>query len=504
MEVALGDGEVESEHPWYFNVYRDTSEDPHIGRDVDFFDRGAAWRMAVSPDPLYQQSAGSPVNDKNLVMYPVGMRDPIVLDPADSSYPELRTALLDVLNNELGTAAPIPATPLGPRVPLYVMNASLGMTQEEIHGAYRPAAFPTVGFLAYVPRFAHKVDGIAVPTTLRRYAMGRVMYEHWFEHYTGLTVPADFGHMPLFDNKSQDSTDETGELPWGLRVFDYFTTLNPRDPNGDGDINDALDPYRVGGRININTASWYVLAGLPIIGPNGEGNLPIQGYVNPAATSPAFYSYDAGVLVGEGSPLSGSEPRFYADVLMNDGWWRLGPYLAEAAAAYRDRVQYVETTEPYAYAWQRNDTSQQWYRRTDIYGEVRGHSDARTRGFVSIGELANVVGFDRSKPLDVSSADATVLGEGDFMKAASLLALLDTQFLTTRSNTFTVYTALLDREDPQASVRSQITVDRSNLLPRAIDPNGDGLYDDAAIIQGTGQPEVISRRESSYFTLMLS
>ena len=55
---------------------------------------------------------------------------------------------------------------------------------------------------------------------------------------------------------------------------------------------------------------------------------------------------------------------------------------------------------------------------------------------------------------------------GDFVKAVSLLALLDSQYLTTRSNTFTIYASVMDRENPQASVRSQVTVDRSNLLPR--------------------------------------
>ena len=60
----------------------------------------------------------------------------------------------------------------------------------------------------------------------------------------------------------------------------------------------------------------------------------------------------------------------------------------------------------------------------------------------------------------------TALGRGDFVKAVSLMALLDSQYLTTRSNTFTVYSSVMDRQNPQASVRSQVTVDRSNLLPR--------------------------------------
>ncbi|MBU0638492.1 MAG: hypothetical protein KKB50_06465, partial [Planctomycetes bacterium] len=139
-------------------------------------------------------------------------------------------------------------------------------------------------------------------------------------------------------------------------------------------------------------------------------------------------------------------------------------------------------------------------------------------GFLSVGELANVMGFDGSTTvqiiIDPATASGTVLGGytlnvgGDFMKAVSLLALLDTHFLTTRSNTFTVYLTLTDRKNPQASVRSQMTVDRSNLLPRLIwqDLNGTGIPDLSplpadifTVLQNTGLPELIGQREVSYF-----
>jgi hypothetical protein len=140
--------------------------------------------------------------------------------------------------------------------------------------------------------------------------------------------------------------------------------------------------------------------------------------------------------------------------------------------------------------------------------------------------LANVAGFDGSVPIDPNDADMIVDGGttplnsygtgqgGDFFKAVSLLALLDTHFLTTRSNTFTVYLTLADRQDPQASVRSQMTVDRSNLLPRLMwqDVNGNGIQDPPdpnnpsnpnadhyAILGGDAEPEVIGRRQVSYF-----
>jgi hypothetical protein len=67
-----------------------------------------------------------------------------------------------------------------------------------------------------------------------------------------------------------------------------------------------------------------------------------------------------------------------------------------------------------------------------------------------------------------ASLKTTRIDNGDFVKAVSLLALLDTQNVTVRSNTFTVYTSLMDRADGRenSSVRSQVTVDRSNQLPR--------------------------------------
>jgi hypothetical protein len=352
--------------------------------------------------------------------------------------------------------------------------------------------------------------------------------------------------MPIFDNKQlvnstaphmSDFVDtKTGRVPWGLLVFDYFTTLDPNDANGDGTEGDALDPYRIPGRININTGSWYVMAGLPLIGPIDPMNptttdLPIRYTLTGSETnaSPAFWSAASGILAGVAAdtilPLPGPEARYPgwfldASTAMNGQWYRLGPFLAQAAAGYRDRLQYivynaaVPKTVLYD-AWNRNtDTA---YRPTS-YDTIRATNSATTapqRGFLTLGELGNVMGFDGSAPARLAlGPDATALGGyaagpglgfgGDFMKAVSLLALLDTNFLTTRSNTFTVYTTLYDRENQQASVRSQVTLDRSNLLPRLIwqDTNGNGVQDSAdtyTTVQSTDPPEIIARRDYSYF-----
>ena len=90
----------------------------------------------------------------------------------------------------------------------------------------------------------------------------------------------------------------------------------------------------------------------------------------------------------------------------------------------------------------------------------------------------------------------------DFMKAVSLMALLDTQFLTTRSNTFTIYVTVFDRENPQASVRSQMTVDRGNTLPKIanwFNPNPPPGAVEQVTLQNTALPEIIAERRIGYF-----
>ena len=515
MDVDLGS--LPTDHEWYVNVKRDTTYEEYLGR----------WNL-TGPEARWRMVVDFPKNDP-------GYKRDDVLDAAPLGVlPQLG----------FGEDAAAAGVSYGPCVPLYTMNADMfigGVPNATwLHGAPRPPSFPTVGFMQFVPRFSHVEEYPGTSSVVRR-PMGEVLFEHWDERgHSAMGYPADFGHMPVFDNRqgvkagSAFADSRTGRVPWGLLVFDYFTTLNPYDADGNGvadglnDPNDAIDPYRVPGRININTASWYVLAGLPLIGPDGSGNLPLD----PSA-SPAFWSAASGVLVGEGSETP-ARPRYpeLVDTTWATGgqWYRLGPYLAQAAAAYRDRVPYVSgnpTLAPLGLAWQRNNPNSPHqplrYRSELVYGPdstqyaggIRGGGSTSTaRGFLTLGELANVLGFDGSLPSDIAAdtlqGAGTVLGGygnfvgGDFMKAVSLLALLDTHFLTTRSNTFTVYTTLYDRENPQASVRSQVTLDRSNLLPRLIwqDTNGNGIPDAGDTytpLQSTGSPELIARRDYSYF-----
>ncbi len=481
---------------WYVTAERDTTYEPYLGTLPSGATPQARWRMTVAfpkTDPVYEGHADGALGTPDFATLGLG---------SGSGSPA------DALNA------------FSPCVPLYTMNADA--VHAFIHGAARPASFPTTGFMLFVPRFSHMIGAAGrVPVT-------EVLYNQWRRRPNTVTsYPADFGHMPVFDNRqgveagSAFADSRTGRVPWGLLVFDYFTTLNPDDADGDGvpwqfDPGDtALDPYRVPGRININTASWYVLAGLPLIGPDGSGNLPLD----PSA-SPAFWNAASGVLAGMGSetpqrsrslPMSPGDPLFVIPGDSTGQWYRLGPALAQAAAAYRDRVPYVSIASPFGHASARNSSVWLQYRPA-LYGPsgggsyesgIRGGGNFDMRGFLTLGELANVMGFDGSRDTDITAAldgTGTVLGGygygvgGDFMKAVSLLALLDTHFLTTRSNTFTVYATLYDRENPQASVRSQVTLDRSNLLPRLLYTGGDWVT-----LQDTGSPELIARRDYSYF-----
>lgn len=453
----------------------------------------------------------------------------------------------------LGNSAPDPVERFAPTVLLYTMNAGAGPAATPINGSRRPASFPTPGFLLFVPRYSHVYD----PAGLEPRLPASRLLKEAFESSGGgtpsvATTPADFGHMPIFDNNEGASPQvngqpvslfddkRAGEIPWGQLVFDYFTTLNVNDPNFDGNTSDAMDPASIPGRININTAPWPVLAALPLINirPNGQIDLS-------TAASPAFWRPQSGILTGLGSALNPT-PRFVGlnaagqlNTFTKDrpfldgssGVVRLGPDLALSIAGYRDRVPYTASsgigmltagTSPFGRSYRRNDPNTisvtsgttvlqvpaQPYRNESVYGEVRrGGSGVPATpmqfGFLTVGELANVMGMDSSNFYDASGAplftpsESTLspsIGSPDFMKAVSLLALLDTQYLTTRSHTFTVYVSVMDRENPQESVRAQFTVDRSNILPRAVEVNGN-----IVTVPGEQSPRVLAEQRVGYF-----
>ncbi len=539
LSVAAGVNPENPEDPepeeWWANVYRDTAWEWWFGEDEN--QNPARWRMVMDlVPPNWGQENG------NYYKFDVGP-EAVGLDTTPGLWATLGTA--EYTTTEDGQDV-IPVGPSAqtfePSVPLYTMNASLrtGLVPGKtlIHGSFRPNSFPTVGFLLFVPRFSHYMNLV----NLAEYKpLSTVLFEHWEDEYdleNVSSIPCDFGHMPVFYNQQDVDVsggfDIAGKIPWGQLVFDYFTTINPYDADGDGyeegyQEDDVLDPYRIGGRININTAPWYALAGLPLIGPGANFDLPLD-----QSASPAFWDADLEVLT---SALDEDQltnilgvsrvPPYLIDSGAGNGqWYRLGPQLAQAAVEYRDRIKYAYTQPGEELPFLAHDRPRsRQIASANYYGAVRGANEIINnkpaeewqRGFLTIGELANVLGFDSSTGHDQSLlthppgmvlfgyGDVASRG-GDYFKAVSLLALLDTQFLTTRSNTYTVYASLMDRENPQSSMRSQVTIDRTNQLPRLVwtDTNQNGHRDPEGIdsyqtVRYDGPPEQIGRREVSYF-----
>lgn len=710
------DGNYETSDQWH-SAYRDSSPTRYFGADLDlngtisasgqaFVDRYARWN-GVSVSKSVDGARSTP--------------DVVSLTAATAQR------WLDASGAAVDPDIPGSVREFAPTSPLITMNAgpqpgrSLLPFADRMNSLpmfgngydLRPRSFPTVGFMMYVPRYSHAwalqfsvsdpallmTDQNAVEQTLfpagpgtqsARKPMSATLAKEAIDRYDADTddlqagdYPLDFGHMPLFDNRQlargeatpNDASDDgymttVGKLPWGQLVFDYFTTLNP---NGAG-----IDPLRVPGRINVNSASWLMLSYLPLMGPvnnGGEWQMMLRAYASPGSPpvvtrfpvisavdpSPSFWDERVGMVSGIGvDPLDPSAPPravqrqiaadrgsdgaaplppapfaldggldYYGvggaalgrrmpwgnpyEVLASaTGRYRLGPWLAQAAAGYRDGVTYVETSpfntlngaqnyQAYSNAHLRNwatpasgFTTAPFYgllgnRRgvaggfpqylpyrdarpktttplsDGLYGTMRGQlaaidagtgawipgmaayqSDAdplnddanespTQYGFVSVGELLNVKGWDSSRhdselgTLHASGRSAnSVVAQGDFVKSVGLVALLDAQYLTTRSNTFTAYVSVTDRRDPQQSVRSQMTIDRSNLLPKlrylafdtltgalfepkdrpdlplvpqALDtnPGAIGLETPVRSADGSRKPAIISQRRAGYF-----
>ncbi|TWT41809.1 hypothetical protein RAS1_29320 [Phycisphaerae bacterium RAS1] len=502
----------------YTNAWRDTNTETYFGQYAGMpapFNVPARWRCTTAFEP--------------------GDAEYCTLDESSNGQPPIERFADPVQGRIFGFGAAGPlgqnvssgsaATPFGPTVPLHTMNAGFGeapASTVRINGVDRPASFPTVGFMMFVPRFAH-VEKLSNGVTSLR-SVSSILRDQWFQGSSGmarygfggglrLPPPADFGHMPLFDNTQNTEGDgyfddqRAGAIPWGQLVFDYFTVL-PR----------TVDPLRVPGRININAAPWFVLAGLPMFDPTqaGSGMAPLrQG-------PPAFWSADSGMLLGTAQD---GVPRLNTSLFETvSNVPRLGRRLAQNAASYRDATAYVAADANYpALSWAdarngpppgANPTRQTRYRRelsTDTpvntltggpaYGRIRREKDAR--GFLSVGELLNVRGFDSAYALGAGNLTSPLV-RGDFFKAVGVLALLDTQFVTTRNNTFTVYTSIMDKQNPQSSIRTQMTIDRSNLLPRLTtftDAGGTGSTGVRRIVQQdrSALPTIISQREIGYF-----
>jgi hypothetical protein len=617
-------------------AYRDMRSDGYFGTPDNYPPAPISWSV---PPHVNWPALLAPLNNR-----PPRWRCVMAASPADEQYfPDL-TGLAtggggpvnvpgwhtggpdaDVATGStaFGGELPLPTSGRAPTIPLPLMtlnaaSLSLSTANTPVNGTIRPKAFPTVGFMHLIPRYSHTAPVIGFADY---HCMGEWLRAEWaVKGYTNSQWPADFGHMPVFDNKQDPdqsgsslfSEQRLGTVPWGLLVYDYFTTRNVSAPDIPNNVSDDAfvaryapeDPRRIEGRINVNTASWYVLSGLPLITdrvPVAGG--PIPGYatgfrgIDPSAPM-SFRSPIAGTFFGQHSlplnpidylavasrvnapnpalPLRFDDSRRMDSYPTGTSWigMRVGPWLGQAIAAYRDRILYApdnvldaDTTAlngagiPEVWKRDRNPTMATSLRFPDTGASVYGPANRRIRagngttgipdgltgtapdtkyGFITLGELLNVTGFAgerdpvtlrRAKGLPRNSvAAATVYSSAvrsalsyvdtdgftspDYLKAISTMIALDTHFLTTRSNTFTVYTSLIsnDPEKARESIRSQAIVDRSNVLPQAVygnvrdqipnaypDAPAGPIYGIVGVQHERGLPEVLSEQQSGYY-----
>lgn len=314
-------------------------------------------------------------------------------------------------------------------------------------------AFPTTGSMLYLMRYANQRTG----------AFTRLLQQEKNQ--------VDNGRLPVFDNgfigvdgngnplqvywHHVDPATSAGnvpggvkQLPWGQSVFDHFTSL-PLGSVKDVDW-DYTSPYvdsgglRVSGRINLNSAPWPVLAGLPV---TKAADMPRPYYFDKTwdSNGQIFYQMKDRMRIAMEQPLLSDAERQNGDQLDPNATYPIGYRLAKAIAAYRGATQLDDVDGA-------NNPEV-----TGDYESERSWSGPAARrrgtGFVSVGELANLRATSASDTIpdwysayrfDLGISDRRVdLGRGpvmreDFAEAVSLLAALG-DWTTTRSHVFTVY-----------------------------------------------------------------
>ena len=364
-------------------------------------------------------------------------------------------------------------------------------------------AFPTTGSMLYISREAHLFDATqfdsAAPANdaslispfnrVSPHALGYFKDgggKQRERNVVGQYDQIDNGRLPVFDVRPD--VDQPRErnipaaavagtvegldlLPWGQLIYDYFTAvpyeIKPADPTNpvwvmSQGYNRPYPPVEqagleVRGRININTAPWSVLAGLPML--------------------------DAQFV-----------PLPYRDQftrVVKSGRTTLGENLAKAIVAYREgRDPWDVTTNPGNYE---RDRSPYGAWSTANYRPRFGY------GFLTVGELANLRDpsagvFDPTRPelsnrfdadattapLDATLSVGTPYPVASYEHAIALLVALDDNWATTKSHVFTVYGVVRGahfplpdptdsdyamklssfREADQKAIRFQTTVDR--------------------------------------------
>ncbi|MFQ5490220.1 MAG: hypothetical protein ACE5GE_05815, partial [Phycisphaerae bacterium] len=276
----------------------------------------------------------------------------------------------------------------------------------------------------------------------------------------------DNGRMPIFDTGlPQDllywadrvNLNPTAlNIPWGQLIFDYFTAL-PLDharTNATGGLNDPTPTVdqggmRVHGRIDLNSAPWWVIQGIPYLSQVDLDALP-----GPYPNSQGMASIQEKVF-GVLNP----DPNLATPI---------GPELAQSIVAYRE-ARDIGTG-------------------TGDYNPTTGVRARNGTGFLTVGELAHVWNIGASTAAyRIDTGKIAGNPNDDFIEAAALLIALG-DWVTTRSHVFTVYGTLRGAGTKSAvdkrAVRFQETVDRmpcffDNKLPQRIGRLVVGDYDNA-------------------------
>lgn len=382
------------------------------------------------------------------------------------------------------------------------VNVNIRPVQADVSNAGSLAdAYPTTGTLLLLMRHAHLYDTSAVPPGTPFNQVGATAQTGGSSAFpTDLATrfdQIDNGRMPAFDvgdtgasvagskpyyhTSPKDYITLTGwsgyprgpaSLPWGLLVFDYFTALpletNPADFEQllysiDYPPTDYVKPkvdqagLRVYGRIDVNVAPWKVLTGLPLIAGK---DLPGAG---PTITGPTSSFFDK---------LKSVYP---SDDTNNTDWFdkcqtALGWQAARAIVAYRDGLNNfpVGCSGEFCPGDYRDRIEGPFDEPTTPYllGMRQG------KGFLSIGELANVRHPDRLTDRPIFRIDNGAVGSGvaagnpteDYVEGVALLVALG-DWVTTRSHVFTIYGTIRgDGSDPtevdRRAIRFETTVDR--------------------------------------------
>lgn len=345
------------------------------------------------------------------------------------------------------------------------------------------AAYPTTASMLYVMRNANLRDG----------AFTRML--------TGEKGQIDNGRLPVFDNGVEgidgqgnpitllphhvepagSAADQPGglkQLPWGQTVFDYFTALPLEtvvDPEHEKPVVDE-GGFRVSGRINLNSAPWSVMAGLPVsqmsamplpynfdpqdtgVDSDGDGRNEVRWNLKPSIHNALRYALLTDAEIRVDTPLNAYTT------------YPLGYRLAKAITGYREATaatdwtdvdgdgvdDSLETSGNYGAAGS-NNGGRTWTGQ----GPNEGPQHRRGTGLMTTGELANVRNAGASPRLNSAYTgfrlDLGVNGrqfemngytfiQENYGEAVALLAAMS-DWSTTRSHVFTVYGTIRGNAD---------------------------------------------------------